>query len=525
MRSATIDTYDVIPYNSTPLTDTHPANLAAIGRWFGLSPADPTGCRVLELGCAAGGNIIPLAWYHPGMTLLGVDLSSRQIAAGQAMVDRLGLGNITLLRANILDLEPATLGLFDYILVHGVWSWVSPQVQTHILTLCRACLAPQGIAYISYNTLPGWRMRGMVRDMLLFHTLDLSEPRERLAAARSFLRELAVSMAEDTSVVGRYLAQEARELSQANPSYLFHEYLETTNTPILFADFAAQAAEYGLEYLAEAELSSMFPSTLPLAAQGLVAPLEALVEQEQYMDFVRHRHFRKTLLCHENSELDRDLDLDQLREFSLYAQLRPVDEFCRLEKVETEDFQAPDGTHYQVHHPLTKGALLYLAEIYPSSVAFTELEAIAVAKVVEAGGGDWTREGDLLTSELFALYAHRAVRLTQQPQSLYQGLPLQPRTHGLARAQVAAGLNHLATIRHTTLEIDRLAGKLVLLMDGTRTVDGLAVELAADLAQQAAEEVVTGGTTVPELPPEAQFRSSCQRLALLFARNGLLEAV
>ena len=149
-----------------------------------METADPTSARVLELGCADGGNLIPMAWYLPKARFLGVDRAAGSLATGRAIADRLALSNLELRQADIADLDPASLGLFDYILIHGVWSCVPFAIQEQILRLCGACLAPQGIAYVSYNTLPGWHPRSMVRDFLRYHTRLIRDPAIRLAARR-----------------------------------------------------------------------------------------------------------------------------------------------------------------------------------------------------------------------------------------------------------------------------------------------------------------------------------------------------
>jgi len=184
--------YAEVPYDSLPIPDTHPERLEALGYLFGLSAADPGACRVLELGCASGGNLIPLAFYFPRSRFLGVDLYANQIADGQALIDAVGLDNVTLRQGDILDLDPVALGQFDYVIVHGVYSWVPDAVRERILTLCAAVLAPEGIGYVSYNTLPGWRMRGMLRDVLGYATRQASSVEQRLAALRGCLDRLGM---------------------------------------------------------------------------------------------------------------------------------------------------------------------------------------------------------------------------------------------------------------------------------------------------------------------------------------------
>ena len=116
-----VNSYDLVPYESNPFSQTHPNRLGAIATLFGMRVAPPTYCRVLELGCAAGGNLIPMAVQLPESKFLGIDLSLRQVKEGQETIGRLGLKNIELRHANILDVSEAD-GKFDYLICHGVFS-------------------------------------------------------------------------------------------------------------------------------------------------------------------------------------------------------------------------------------------------------------------------------------------------------------------------------------------------------------------------------------------------------------------
>jgi cyclopropane fatty-acyl-phospholipid synthase-like methyltransferase len=145
--------YDEVPYESHPFPQTHPDRLATIATLLGLRPPPVQRCRVLELGCAAGGNLIPMALGLPQSSFVGIDLSAVEVAEGQQLIAQLGLKNVQLRHLSILDAGP-DLGRFDYILCHGVYSWVPTAVQDKILDVCKHNLSPHGVAYVSYNTLP-----------------------------------------------------------------------------------------------------------------------------------------------------------------------------------------------------------------------------------------------------------------------------------------------------------------------------------------------------------------------------------
>src|SRR5262245_5469668 len=186
--------YDELPYQSVAFAQTHPDRLATVATLLGLEPPRVDKCRVLELGCAAGGNPTPIAESLPEAKFVGIHLTARQVADGKQIIARLGLGNIQLQQGDIAALRP-DLGTFDYIICHGVFSWVPKAVQDAIFTICKQCLAPDGVAFVSYNTLPGWRMRGMIRDMMLYHAAQFSEPRRKVEQGLALIDFLVQSSA------------------------------------------------------------------------------------------------------------------------------------------------------------------------------------------------------------------------------------------------------------------------------------------------------------------------------------------
>src|SRR5438067_606079 len=141
MTAPATTSYDEVPYTSYPFPDTHPDHLCTVATLFGLKPPDISQCRVLELGCASGGNLMPLAELYAESTFLGIDLAQRQIDFGQQQVAELGLKNVELRRASITEVDDS-YGKFDYIICHGVYSWVPDTVQAKILDVCRQNLSP-----------------------------------------------------------------------------------------------------------------------------------------------------------------------------------------------------------------------------------------------------------------------------------------------------------------------------------------------------------------------------------------------
>lgn len=292
--------YDDIPYPGYPHAQTHPDRLSVLGVLHGLDAAPPEQCRVLEIGCGNGGNLVPMAYALPGAALTGIDIAAGAIAEGRALAGRLGLRNLRLLE---LDLTEATaeLGEFDYVVAHGVYSWIPAPARDRLMALCREVLAPQGIAYLSYNALPGGRVRQMLRDMLLFHIRDLDEPQERIDQARAFAEFLSASGASPV------VEEEIARLRGVPDWLLYHDDLAEVNDAVSLQGFAQHASDCGLQFLAEADFFEMDIASLAPHARELLQQMEAeeVLLKEQYLDFLTCRRFRQTLLCREEVVVNR----------------------------------------------------------------------------------------------------------------------------------------------------------------------------------------------------------------------------
>lgn len=518
-----VDFYDELTYETNPFPETHPDNLAALGRLFGVQTVSAQQCRVLELGSATGGNIIPMAWMLPHSEFVGVELSTPQVEIGQRIIRQLAMPNIQLAVGDILELEPAIIGQFDYIIAHGVYSWAPAAVREKILQLAHDCLTPNGLAYISYNLLPGWRMRGGLRDLLLQATRTVSSADAKYRVAIAALKRLQQALQGAEADSQRYMQKEIAYLLDAHPSYLLHEYLAAENNAFLFSEFLADAERHGLQYVCETDLHTLFDTTLSPPAQAALADIDDPLQHEQWMDFVRMRAFRKSLLCRADLPLEREIDIDVFTTFFFSASLRLQGE-ANLSNTQAAIFLTPDGSELKVSHPLSKAALLYLQAVHPYTPDFAELFAQSEQQVREAGGEHYVGERHELVSELFSLYSYRAVYGRLEPCVSWPGAPEYPKASALARLQAAEGWGCIATIRHQALSLDAFSRRLLQALDGTRT--------AAELAHNLYIEVMDGRLEIPGGKQsqtsgkglEKEIGGNVKHLLDVFARHGLLSA-
>lgn len=526
MNEALRDSYNEIPYKSHAFPQTHPDRLWVLARLFGMTPAALAGCRVLELGCSNGANLIPMAATMPDATFLGIDLSPVQVQEGAARVAELGLTNIELRVADILDVVEA-LPEFDYIIAHGLFSWVPPPVQEAILRICSTRLARNGVAYISYNTFPGWRMRGTIRDFMLYHTRQFKDPATQIGQARAMLDFMAQSASNDKSAYALQLKTDVEELRRQPDAYLFHDFLAPFNQPVYFHQFVERAAAHKLQYLAESEVATMLPSNFsPNVAETLRKIAPDLVRTEQLMDFLRNRQFRQTLLVHADVPLNRNVDAPVLEGLQVSSIAQPVSSPVDEHSSAKAEFRLPNNVSMSSTTPITKAAFVLMGLRWPASAPFAELCAAARGRL---GGALPTAAPDpakaaedarTLGSELLQCVAGGVVELRARPAPLSLVVSERPRAWHIARQEARTSV-HVTNLRHETITLDEFNRQVLLLLDGEHDraalIDALSTLVATNALaiQQEGVEVRDPATVRAVLGPAVD-----QSLATL-ARAGL----
>ena len=510
--------YDKLPYESNPFSETHPRFLAMLGELFRIPAAPPEHCRVLELGCAGGGNLIPMAWYLPGSEFVGIDLDEGQICEGQGLIAKLGLENIRLAQGDIMQLGEE-LGQFDYIIAHGVFSWVPEAVRQGIFALYKKRLKPEGIGYISYNTRPGWHVRGMVREMLLYHTQGIDDPLASLNAALDFIAMYAQTLKGQPGPLAQHLLMELESLNKAHPSYIYHEYLEANNQPMLVSEFLAQAESHGLKYLCECQLEGMFPSHLGEQAEGFLDGLEDSARHEQYLDFFNHRTFRQSLLVHGEVEPDYDIDLGRLEAWSAASNLAPPLKLD-LHRSTAQPFVTLDGKELVIQDPWTRAMLAILYQHYPSAMPFAELLPKAREMVQQAHGKRPVTMKESWHAEIFNLYANCLIQLSTNPLLHSNELAERPCLNALARAWVEQGARNIPTVWHQSLNTDPFSMRLLELLDGQHTRSQLLEHLLGEVQRG---ELILPGVSRDAGKLRPLLAENLDRLLGLFAHSGVLQ--
>jgi methyltransferase-like protein len=502
MNDGTPNPYDQVRYAGYPYAQTHPDRLAAMATLFGMNPAPVANCRTLELGCGEGANLIPMAFGLPESRFVGVDLAASPVATGNSAVAELGLKNIAL---HCVDLRAVgrDFGEFDYIIAHGVYSWVPAEVRDRLLAVCGELLAPQGVVYVSYNVYPGYYLRQMAREMMLFHVRAVGDPSARIEEGMTLL-QLILGKFPDPALAkadlySNVIAEQVERMSEyRHREQIFHDELAPVNAPVYFYQFARQAWQHGLQYLAEANFFEMQDHLYPQPLRDLLGQFgpDEVIVKEQYLDFLKGRGFRQTLLCRQGASVNRDLHPSQLEGFYLESPARSVSASPDLRAGVTEEFCGSLGSRLQTDCPLAKAALIGLGEVAPRALRWGELVPTARARLDAAGVDAAVEDGQEqeLAQVMFAAVETGLARLHIHQPQLTLELSERPAASRLARWQAAHG-GMVTNLLHQNVELDDvLSRQLLRLLDGTRDRAALLDELVGLAAQSGLLKTPDGAT-------------------------------
>ena len=475
--------YDTVPYPTFAQRQTHPDRLAVQATLLGMEPAPVERCRVLEFACGDGANLVPMAFHLPGSEFIGVDRAGAPIERARRMAADLGLQNIRFLHCSLAELPP-DLGAFDYLIAHGVYSWVSPEVQEALLAACRRHLSARGVAYVSYNTYPGNHLRQMVREMMLFHLRGVEDPSRLLEQGVALARFVAASQS-DPDVYGQLLRHELERFLAVDANYLLHDTLEEHNLPIYFHQFAERASRHGLQYLAEADFHEMLDwGFQPEVSRTLGQLGTNRIAREQYLDFLKCRCFRQTLLCHADLALDLSLRPELAQRFLVAGHARPEKDQVDLAQRTLERFVHPQGASLRTDWPAAKAALLLLAQQWPRAIPFGELLRLALGGVPEGAAGLAEAESaHELGALLLRAYASGLVELHLTPPTDIPSAGGNPVASALTRWEVGSGRRRVTGLYHSTMSVeDEPTARLLAWSDGSRSRAALREALAESLA-------------------------------------------
>ena len=294
--------YSELGYKSMPFPYTTPATLEAYAALVGGSAPNPKTARVLELGATYGGNIISQALFNPDATFVGIELSQEQVEKGNEVIANAGLTNVSLIQSDIASIG-SEIGTFDYIIAHGLYSWVDDGVKDALLRLIDEHLAEDGIAYVSYNTYPGWHTMEEVRQLMMFSNRDKAQfnHKEKVLHGKTIGSIVGSQILKYDNLKERnskFLGA-LRSIMQKDEYYVGHDHLEPNNDPVYFYQFNDHLGAHNLAYLCDADLTLSMVRSFDADIADTLDKLAVNdhVAQEQYLDFMLDTTFRKSIIC------------------------------------------------------------------------------------------------------------------------------------------------------------------------------------------------------------------------------------
>lgn len=317
--------YNDVPYISKSFHYTLPEKQKTVLQLLGFETPDLENARVLEIGCSFGGNIIPFAISHPNAKIIGIDLAETQVNEGNNIIKFLELDNIELHHKNILNFDES-YGKFDYIICHGVFSWVTEEVQNKILEIIKNHLSDNGSAIISYNTYPGWKNIDILRDIMKFRIEALNKYGNEIATFDKVkYGRGAIEFLEKFSFLSEHTKNMVADISSKDDYYILHEYFEESNVPLYLHDFNKKLLNFDLFHVVDSDINRSFPV---FSSPEVETSVENEcggdhIAREQYYDYLLNRQFRVSIVTHlknkEKINLTKMVKFEDLNKINIRA--------------------------------------------------------------------------------------------------------------------------------------------------------------------------------------------------------------
>lgn len=396
--------FEALPYRHGSIADSHIARIGAIARLVGWAAAEPDRCRVLEIGCAEGLNLLPMADRIRTSEFVGVDFGEAHIRVGEAVRVAGGLENASLICADLREWQPEPES-FDYVIAHGVYSWVPPEVRDRLLQACARGLRPNGVAYISYNVYPAWGPLMAIRRAVLSEIAHLTEMPERIARTTLVLETLHNSFANDERPYAIMMRELIAEMMVKPAPLLHHDDLESINEPCTFLEFATHARTHGLQFLAEAHYASMpFEHVRPEVRTALSVLDPDFVHGQHLLDLIGNRRFRNTLLCRSASEPERVVNPDIIRDCALGIHLGVADARIDLQTGVPLQVIGRHNLRLSIDKPFQKAFIATLIAARPDRITYAEARHRA-EDLLRRGNLPTEIDDDFMAVALFRLFA------------------------------------------------------------------------------------------------------------------------
>jgi SAM-dependent methyltransferase len=451
----------VYPAMSHPSCD--PSTTTVAAKLAGLKTPDPSCSTMLEIGCATGHNLLPLAARWPNSRFIGIDVSSAAIRTARETASAANIPNVEFIEADLATFDPGDTR-YDFIIAHGIYSWVPEEVRKALMVFIPRHLSHDGVATVSYNTLPGWSQRQTVVDLV--HRLAASVPALEEATPVDILTYLT-TIEFGSTPYAEGLRTVIYDMIQKSGDILLYDDFGPTNYAVTFLDFIDDSQKSGLRYLGESQLSSNYPTSLPDESKtGLQLLATEPLLLQQTIDVLTNRTFRSSILCRSDAQVDPKLTTATVLHFAV----RILHAFERTPTGgRLMDAHGQEKAHFE--HPLAVAFFSTLASTAPETIPTQEvMERIAA---IPDAKFDPTTSLPPLAALMLDAARRNLIELRSEPVRFESRIPNLPKLNTLHRRALERN-EALVDIYHVPCSFPASKKAVLRAMDGTRNVEELA---------------------------------------------------
>lgn len=459
------ETYEQTPYLSLPYPEASIEHLELVARLRGLAVAPSETANVLEIGCSAGGNLIPMAYRNPKAKLVGLDFSKEQILTAKEKRRQLGLKNLFLVNQSFEDYEAPSDQKFDYVIAHGVLSWIPLDQRASLFRCIQRVSHAQSLVYVSFNCLPGSYLRQWVRDLLLLARSLAEDPNDQ----ESLLQFVGLALEKsqvgvDPKVLGN-LHQKAWPL-------LLHDELELENHPFRFQDFVELIQPYGLHYfcdslsnlqhgLKQVELPEAYKSVQDLSPN----------EVEALADHMSSRSHRNSVCSFQEQGQAGRLDLEYFEKVFFQSS---------LQETEKGIFSNPELGRVRAKNRNFAASLKALEDAYPQALSWGQIRN-CLGEMEPAAEKE-------LKSQIFRLFSAGVLRVLKRSPQVNEDLSEFPKLREDVLSFEQKDWRWLVSSLHQWRSLDSLSSQIVELCDGKHSIEDIKTKLGDGKVPQKLEQ-------------------------------------
>jgi SAM-dependent methyltransferase len=479
------DIYNEVPYLTLPERRSHPYKLATRARLHGLSPARVATARILELGCGDGGNATPIAAMFPDCNVVGVDLAARPLQRAHEWAAATSTKNIAFVQASVETFSSSIP--FDYVIAHGLASWVAPSVREALFRCIYESLHSDGVGFISFNVLPGSYLRIVMRDACLSRGAGSGPVEDRASRAREMLGLIRDHVQGGDYLPPDTLRAEAGFLLNLPDWYLMHDLLAEEYHPLSFAQFHRELEAAGLFYVCDTSLDRSSIGALPEPVQDALEGQEVDSVAFQSMgDIISQRMFRCAVVARKPPTRMLRTRECLLGPAASYTSRYDVSEHNSRELI------GPGGRTIPSASSLERAVVAFLASRWPQWIGADELlDALRSDECLRIGG-----DVEAFLPEVCAQAMERGVidLLLESAPRISSTLVPKPNAWLYARQLASQGAT-VTSLRHEWIDLRPEERRVLVRLDGRTSIDeiGRSLQLTTREVQSIVQQIMGYG--------------------------------